>query len=97
MRPIASNSSNSPTNSSKKFAGGFGRADSVFTQSHVNNARKLSHYRLTQDRFSNAGNPSSGKSTQKLNYKRMSFQEAQANMAHFLSKDYGSSENSVEF
>ena len=40
---------------SKKFAGGFGGAGSIYTHSHLTNTRKFSHYRMT------AGEASSGK------------------------------------
>ena len=35
-----------PSQVSKRFAGGFGGAGSIYTHSHVTNTRKLSHYRV---------------------------------------------------
>lgn len=36
-------STTTPTRASKRFAGGFGGAGSIYTHSHLTNARKLSH------------------------------------------------------
>ena len=46
-----------PSRVSKRFAGGFGGAGSVYTHSHITNTRKFSHYRITQGNTSNPRHP----------------------------------------